>query len=200
MSPGMTYAALFGTFLLEGVSLPVPAELVCVVSGQFIEDGAMSFWASVGMATLGNVTGGLITYFLGVLARHNFERGSRIWRLLGVTPAALKGTDEWFRKYGALTTFIARWFGPIRPAALLGAGISRMRMRFYLGCSFAGAFTYCLLWQYIGWKMAPLVKSVASQHPFWGVLGLVLSLALGFLILRFVMEPFSTSNRPVRRK
>lgn len=195
MAPGVTYAALFGSFLLEGTSLPVPAELVCIVSGKFIEAGEMSFWASVACAALGNVTGGLIAYLLGIFARQHLERGSRIWRVLGVTPAALRRSDDWFRRYGAITTFVARWFGPIRPAALLGAGMSRMGIPSYLGCSLAGAGSYCALWQYIGWRMAPLARRVMGQHPLWGILVLVLSLGFGVLVLRFAAKPSSILRR-----
>ncbi|MDI6823399.1 MAG: VTT domain-containing protein [Bacillota bacterium] len=184
MSPSLTYLALFVGFALEGTSLPVPAELICLVSGHNIALGLNSFWGSVLAATAGNAAGGLLAYGAGFLAGESLRAGSRPGRLLGVNRVALERAEGWFHRHGALTTFAARWVGFIRPAALLGAGAMRMPLGTYAVVGSLGSFTYCLVWQYLGWKFAPWLRQAVQGHLAWGVLALVGSIALGLGALR----------------
>jgi membrane protein DedA with SNARE-associated domain len=186
VAPSLTYLALFVGFALEGTSLPVPAELICLVSGHYIALGLNSFWGSVLAATAGNTAGGLLAYGAGYLAGESLRRGSRLARLLGVNHLALKRAEGWFQRYGVLTTFSARWVGFIRPAALLGAGAMRMPVGSYALVGSVGSFTYCLFWQYLGWKFAPWVRQAMQGHLVWGVLTLVGSIALGLGTLRWL--------------
>lgn len=184
MPPSLTYLALFVGFALEGTSLPVPAELICLVSGHYIALGINSFWGAVLAAASGNATGALLAYGAGYLAADSLRAGSRLGRLLGVNQLALERAQGWFRRYGMITTFSARWVGFIRPTALLGAGAMRMPLGSYALAGGLGSFTYCLLWQYLGWKFAPWVHRAAQGHLVWGVLALVGSVALALGVLR----------------
>ncbi|MEW6546514.1 MAG: DedA family protein [Bacillota bacterium] len=186
MSPSLTYLALFVGFALEGTSLPVPAELLCLVSGHYLSLGRMSFWGSVLVATAGNSAGGLLAYAAGYRAGEGLRRGSRLGRLLGVNREAMERAENWFRRYGAITTFCARWLGFIRPAALLGAGAMRLPLGAYTFVGSLGSFTYCLVWQYLGWKFAPWVRAAVAGHLVWGVLALVASITLGIAALRWL--------------
>lgn len=186
MSVSLTYLALFVGFALEGTSLPVPAELICVVSGHYIALGLCSFWGSVLAAATGNVAGGLLAYGAGYLAGDELRAGSRVGRLLGVNRAAMERAEGWFHRYGALTTFSARWVGFIRPAALLGAGVMRVPIVTYVLAGALGSLTYCVLWQYLGWRFAPWVRQAVQGHLGWGVLALVGSITLGIGTLRWL--------------
>lgn len=184
MAPPLTYLALFVGFALEGTSLPVPAELICLVSGHYITLGLNSFWGAVLAAASGNATGALLAYGAGRLAGKRLREGSRLGRLLGVNALALERAEAWFRRYGVFTTFAARWVGFIRPAALLGAGAMRLPLGSYALVGGLGSFTYCLLWQYLGWRFAPWVRRALQGRAVWGALGVVGSIALGLAVLR----------------
>jgi len=184
--PELTYLALFFGYALEGTSLPVPAELLSLGSGHYISLGLVSFWGSVVAAAAGNVTGSLVAYAAGWLTGRSIRRGSPLARLLGVNRAALERAEPWLRRFGGLTTFAARWIGFIRPAALMGAGAMRVRLPAFLFFGALGSFTYCLLWQYLGWRFAPLARHLLSGHVWEGVAALVLSIAAGVATLRLI--------------
>lgn len=160
-----SYLIIFAVLALEGTGMPgIPLEIVFLGAGYFIQEGRMSFALAVASAALGNVTGNLIGYFVGVVGRNlisirkdevqeprqEYSR-RRSFRLLH--PRNLAAVEKWFEKYGAFTVFIGRWFGPIRTPAILASGLMGLDIRKYLAASLLAASTWCFVWQLAAWKL-----------------------------------------------
>lgn len=186
MTPGVMYVFLFFAYALEGTSLPVPAELVSLASGRYLASGELSFWGSVAAATLGNIAGGMLAYAVGYRAGDRLRRGTGLARVLGITRRGLERAEAWFHRYGGLSTLGARWVGFIRPATLLGAGALRLSLPVYVVYGTIGSLTYCLFWQYVAWKFAPLATRLISGRLVEGTLALVASLGGGLVVLRWL--------------
>jgi membrane protein DedA with SNARE-associated domain len=107
-------------FLLCSIGLPLPEEVVLVAAGYVCFKGlANRYWmmAACGAAIL---AGDLIPYSLGRLF------GSRIVRVRPmrflVTPQRLARFNRWFRRWGNLVIFFARFAAGVRVVAYFTAG------------------------------------------------------------------------------
>ena len=114
---------------LAFVSLILPATAILFGVGGLIGAADIGFWPLWGAAAPGAVLGDWLSYWLGY--RYNYAI-ARIWPL-SRHPDLLPRGEAFFRKWGILGVFIGRFFGPLRSAVPLVAGICGMhRMPFQI--------------------------------------------------------------------
>lgn len=118
------YLVIFAVTFLETIAfvgLMIPGTSMLVLSGflasQDIFSPAALFWSAV----FGSVTGEAITYYLGGHGIYLFKDNSRFFK-----KRFLERGERFFKKYGAKSIFLARFFGPIRSIVPFVAGLSRM--------------------------------------------------------------------------
>lgn len=197
------YVLIFAVLALEGTGMPgVPLEFVFLGAGYLIETGRMSFLLAVTFATLGNVSGNLVGYLVGVASRglvhRDTDRGGKGRRGF-IRPEDFATVGRWFAKYGALTVFIGRWFGPIRTPAILASGLMGLDIWKYLAASALGASTWCFVWQLATWKLGAEVLRFMKPATYlevlrlpWEIWALVIAaIAIGgYLMWRRVRRAF----------
>jgi membrane protein DedA with SNARE-associated domain len=106
-----------GVFLLmvpESACVPLPSELTLMSAGFGVHQGWFGFPVAVAAATAGNLTGSLITYWLG--------RHGALERLSGRGRRAVAGCERLFAQRGESTVFIARLLPLARTFVSLPAG------------------------------------------------------------------------------
>ncbi len=115
-------AALAFCESLAFVSLLVPTSTALVAIGALIGAGALSFVPIWMAAAVGAALGDWLSYWLG----HTFETPiNRMWPL-SRHPDLLPRGHRFIAKYGIAAIFIGRFFGPLRAAVPLVAGILEM--------------------------------------------------------------------------
>lgn len=156
------YPIIFILMLIEGTGLPgVPFEPFFVTAGMLIGAGKMSFPGALLAGTAGNLAGNLVGYAAGYHAgRYLVQRyGMR----LGLTGPRLARVERWFRRYGAGTVLLARWIGPIRSPAILGAGLAGMELRAYAFYSALGALGWNFFWLLLSIQVGRVAALVLSR-------------------------------------
>jgi membrane protein DedA with SNARE-associated domain len=103
--------------------LVLPATAILFGVGGLIGAAGIGFWPLWGAAALGAVLGDWLSYWLG--HRYN-DAIAQIWPLSRYPDLVPRGV-AFFRKWGVLGVFIGRFFGPLRSAVPLAAGICAMR-------------------------------------------------------------------------
>jgi len=107
---------------LAFVSLLLPASTVLVAVGVLIGAGALPFVPIWAAAAIGAALGDWLSYWLG----QKFEAPiSRVWPL-SRHPDLIPRGHALVAKYGIAAIFIGRFFGPLRAAVPLVAGILEM--------------------------------------------------------------------------
>lgn len=106
------------------ISLVLPFWVMLISIGTLIgASGTMvDFWTVLIAASLGAAAGDWVSYWLG---EHYHEEIARIWPLSRHPDLIPKG-HVFFEKYGIWAIFIGRFFGPLRAAVPLVAGIVQM--------------------------------------------------------------------------
>jgi membrane protein DedA with SNARE-associated domain len=133
----IVFALAFGESLAF-ISLLVPAWGALVAIGALIGPSGISFWPVWIAGALGAALGDWLSYWIGV----KFQYGiARVWPL-SRHPELIPRGEAFIRKWGVLGIFIGRFFGPLRAAVPLVAGIFAMPNWSFQLANFSSAFLW----------------------------------------------------------
>lgn len=119
-----SYLGVYALMILESMVFPIPSELVMPLAGFLAYEGNFSFWLVCIVATIGTITGSVISYYMGAKGGNLLFVKYGKYFLLDL--ADLKKAEEWFKKSGELTVFAGRLIPVIRHLISIVAGISKM--------------------------------------------------------------------------
>ncbi len=163
-------AGVIGVFLLmvpESAGIPVPSEITLLFAGFAVSRHWMGFALAVLAATLGNLVGSLLAYWVGASG----------W--LDRVPGAGAVMERWGRRFdegGTRTVFTARLLPLARTFVSLPAGSRRVPLPAFIALTTLG----CGLWA-AGFVLVGLLSGGAWAATS-SVLGKVL-LGLGVVVL-----------------
>jgi membrane protein DedA with SNARE-associated domain len=119
--PPIVFALAFGESLAF-LSLLIPAWGALVGIGALIDALGLPFWPYWIAGALGAACGDWLSYWLGYKFKHPI---AHVWPL-SRHPDLLPRGHVFMERWGALGIFIGRFFGPLRAAVPLIAGILEM--------------------------------------------------------------------------
>ena len=117
----VVFALSFGESLAF-ISLLLPATVILFALGALIGSAGLDFWPLWFAAAIGATCGDWISYWLG---RRFGPAVAQIWPL-SRHPTLLPRGHAFFEKWGIAGVFLGRFFGPLRAAIPLVAGICEM--------------------------------------------------------------------------
>ncbi|WP_081756873.1 DedA family protein [Gorillibacterium massiliense] len=168
--------------VIESACIPLPSEVIMLTGGVAVANGSMSYWQVVLAGVLGNVTGSIIAYYVGV-------RGGRKWlarygKYVLFNPSHFEQAERWFARFGEATVFFTRNLPFIRTFISLPAGIAGMRFRRFLIFTLLGCIPWNMALAYAGYKLGSNRNVVESYlHPIsYGVAVLVVGLLIYWLL------------------
>lgn len=144
------YWAVAGTLLLENAGLPLPGETVLLLA-SFLAYSEHRLHlpyiiiVAVCAATVGDNIGFAIGHYGG---RRLLARYKRVLRIPG--HVIFRG-ERLFRRYGALTVFVARFIAGLRVIAGPLAGILRMHWKKFAVANFLGAVVWVSVISTVGY-------------------------------------------------
>jgi membrane protein DedA with SNARE-associated domain len=104
------------------VSLLVPATVILFGVGGLIGASGIEFWPIWGAAVAGAVAGDWLAYTLAFRFKDDI---AGVWPL-SRDPKLLARGLAFFQRWGLLAVFVGRFFGPLRAAVPLAAGVCAM--------------------------------------------------------------------------
>lgn len=184
------YLALFFAAFLEGLGLPVPAEVLFVATAGLIHGGTARLDHVIIAAVAGNLAGALFGFGMAFVGGQQLL--SRVAAVVRVKPEALAKVESFFDRYGAATVFLSRFVGPIRAATIYVAGAARMAPWRFTAYMLAAVTVWNTAWAWLayrfGARLPGLVHEALGQWAFTAV-GVLAAAAVLALLLR---------RRPVR--
>ncbi len=121
LAPVVVFALAFGESLAF-VSLLLPATAILLGAGGLLGAAGVGFWPVWAAAVLGAVLGDWVSYRLG----YHFKSAIAGYWPLSRRPDLLARGQAFFARWGVLGVFLGRFFGPLRSAVPLVAGICAM--------------------------------------------------------------------------
>jgi membrane protein DedA with SNARE-associated domain len=169
--------AIFGTMAAESAGVPISSEIVVPLGGALASQGKLSFILVVAVASLANLVGSLIAFYL---TRRYGERVvlSRAGRWLGLSKGHLQLANRFFDRFGLWAVFVGRLLPIVRTYISFPAGVSKMGYLWFSIATIAGAIPWNLILAYAGYKLGQHYEAVArTMTPF------VIPIGIGVVIL-----------------
>ena len=155
------YPAIF--FLLVGgiVGLPIPDQLLLIVSGYLVLTKSLSMGPTLVAAVLGSIVGITLSYALGRAS------GSYVSRL-PFAANRLPNARKWFERYGAWTLVFGYFIPGVRNLIGFTSGMMKVKVRYFAPYAYAGAIlssVTCISAGYFlgvqaGWALASVSRIV----------------------------------------
>jgi membrane protein DedA with SNARE-associated domain len=117
---------LAGVFLLMAAGsacIPIPSEAVMLFAGFNVSNGDQTLVGVVLAGLAGNMVGSWLTYAIGYYGRIDLLEKNR---LIHLSPSRLALVDDWFKRHGDATVFLARLLPLARAFISLPAGLAEM--------------------------------------------------------------------------
>jgi membrane protein DedA with SNARE-associated domain len=176
------YPGIVILMAIESSVLPLPSELVMPPAGYLAAQGKMSALAAVLCGTVGSVLGALVNYALAVFVGEPVLR--RYGKYVLLSERSLDRSEQFFRRHGEISTFVARLLPVIRHLISIPAGMSRMNLARFVAFTAAGAGIWCAILTYLGWligrhgeavdrAIGPYVHQVFTHYILPGVVVLL---------------------------
>lgn len=210
--PVWGFLIVFLLMTVESSFVPFPSEIVMIPAAFIAGRGEFTFHTPwVDMAVIfaaglaGSMAGAYINYYLARRLGEPFLR--KYGKYVLISPAALDRSEEIFRKYGDIATFVCRLLPAIRqlislPAGLVGMPLGRFSLFTALGAGF-----WCLVLMGIGYwcsiksaamSYAELVdfgKTFIHDHYVWVFAVIFVFVATYLAIQKMVMKPASSTEK-----
>jgi membrane protein DedA with SNARE-associated domain len=172
-------AALFVVVMLESCGVPVPGETALVAAGVFASRGHLDITEVIVVAAIAAVVGDNIGYWIG---RTGGRSVMMRWRR---SERTLTWAESFFRRHGAKTIFLARFFSILRVTAAWMAGVSRMHWWTFFLWNAAGGICWAVLVGLVSYYLGDAAASAISRYGLIGGVAIVGVGALGLLAVHY---------------
>lgn len=154
--PSYTYVAVGVVFVLCGIGLPLPEEIVLVSAGYLCYLGHSEYWIMTGVCTAAILVGDLVPFLAG---RAFGPRLLRLrWMRFIINRERLAMFDRWFRRRGDLVIVIARFVPGLRVVAFFTGGTMRMRWLRFLVLDGCGIVLVTPTLVFVGWHFGDKIE------------------------------------------
>lgn len=178
--------AVFVLMTLESALIPIPSEVTMSFAGFLAGRGIFSFWSVVFIGALGNLSGSLLSYWLGYSKGEEWVRFAiRRWgKWLLIREEEYDKAKAWYIKYGQAVTFTSRLLPIVRTFISLPAGIAKMNLTYFSILTFIGSFIWSAFLAWLGLKLGQNWLSVEPYFRKFQFLIIGLGLLLVILYVR----------------
>jgi membrane protein DedA with SNARE-associated domain len=156
------YWGIFVGMIIESACIPLPSEAIMLFSGFMVASGMLNFWVVVAAGVLGNLTGSVLTYWVGASGGRSLLL--KYGRYVLINAQHIEKADRWFYRYGDWTVFFTRNMPVIRTFISLPAGIARMNFAKFFIYTFIGCIPWNIALTFLGFKLG---KNWHSIEPYF---------------------------------
>ena len=177
-------AILFVLIAMESAGVPLPGETALIAAGVLAARGDMDIVEVIVVAAAAAIVGDNVGYWVGRLGgRKLLERWEPLERHAS---RVLPWSERFFKRHGAKTIFLGRFYAVLRVTASWLAGISRMHWwRFFLWNA-AGGICWAVLVGLVSYYLGQAAAEAINRYGLIAGVAIVVLLVVGALVFRFI--------------
>lgn len=178
----MGYFGVFLAMAIESACIPLPSEIILPFTGYLVYLGHFELWPATIAATLGNLFGGLVAYYIGVWGGRPFIK--RYGHYFFIKERELAWTERLFKRHGEVTVLLGRLLPIVRTFISLPAGIAKMKPMKMATYTVIGALPWCMFLIIVGEKMGENWNALKPLFHRMDIgVGVLLLVGLGYWFL-----------------
>lgn len=175
---------LFLFIAIESAGIPLPGETALVTAGVLAARGDFSIVAVIAVAASAAIVGDNIGYWAGRLGgRKLLQRWGWLERHAS---RVLPWSERFFKRHGAKTIFVGRFFAVLRVTAAWLAGVSKMHWWRFFFWNAAGGICWAVLVGLVAYYLGHAAAAAIGRYGLIGGGVIVVLLVVGALAFRFV--------------
>ena len=179
-----------GIFIaIESIVIPLPSEVVLLLSGFNVSVGEFYFWPLLIATTTGSLIGALVLYGAGFsLSRSRIDNlVERFGRYVGIKEVDVTRSFNWFEKYGGFVIFFGRLVPLVRSLVSIPAGLAEMNIAKFSLLTILGSGIWNAIWINIGIQLGDRWEDAEAWTKYLDYLSyLLVILVLLFLLKRII--------------
>lgn len=179
------YGGVFLAMAIESACIPLPSEIILPFTGYMVYIGKFGLGQATIAATLGNLFGALVAYYVGVWGGRPFLK--RYGRYFFIKERELAWTERLFARRGEITVLIGRILPVVRTFISLPAGIARMNPLKMATYTVLGALPWCFALIIAGMKLG---ANWNSLKPLFHRLDVLIGGVIFILLIFWVLHRF----------
>jgi membrane protein DedA with SNARE-associated domain len=186
-----TYIATFIFLLLCGLGLPVPEEVLLVISGYVAYKQITSIYVTGMVDFLGVLGGDLILFYIGREWAKGVKGHNIIRRFIG--NEGLEKVEHFYSNHGSKAIFIARFISGLRLAVFLSAGIIGTKRGKFLTIDAIAALLDLPIWIGAGYLMGndiDLVLRYAKDFEYLFII--ILPFLIAIVVILYLHSKWKT--------
>lgn len=185
---------------IESSFIPFPSEIVVPPAAYKAYHGELNIYLVVLFATIGAEIGALVNYYLAkYLGRpivYKFAE-SRVGRMCLLNAKKVEKAEEYFKKHGALSTFIGRLVPAVRQLISIPAGLANMHLGKFMLYTALGAGAWDIILALLGYFIGsalPREEFDAVVNEWSHTIGLVFIVIFALVIAYWIYQGFRKSK------
>ena len=157
---------------IEVVILPIPSELILLLTGFNVSLDRFVFLAAILATTTGSLVGALFLYWLGfAFSEERLEfLVTKYGKYVGVKLTDLQKTANWFERHGAQLVFFGRLVPLIRSLVSIPAGLTNMKPLKFILFTTLGSATWNTIWISLGFFLGDRWKEAEKYTKYLDLL------------------------------
>jgi membrane protein DedA with SNARE-associated domain len=187
---GLLGAALL--IAIEVIILPIPSELVLLLTGVNAGQGVFTFWAALLATTLGSLLGAAILYLIGWWVSEERIRTlvGKYGKYVGFYVKDFDKATDFFDRYGVQIVLFGRLIPVVRSLVSIPAGLTRMNPYKFFLFTALGSLIWNTIWITAGfalgenWEVAEHFSSVVDYVVYAVIAYIAIRLAMRFIKAR----------------
>jgi len=169
------FPAIFILMTLSSMCIPIPSEVVLLFSGYLAFQGEMNMAAVIAVSALGNLTGSVIAYYVGL------KGGRPLFLKYGkyvfVRERELDWAERWFEKYGHETVFFGRMVPMVRAFVSVPAGVAEMNFLKFNIYTLLGVLPWSIGLTWAGYTLGSRWHDITKYFSVASIIVLIVLLA-----------------------
>lgn len=185
---------------IESSFIPFPSEIVVPPAAYKAYHGELNIYLVVLFATIGAEIGALVNYYLAkYLGRpivYKFAE-SRVGRMCLLNAKKVEKAEEYFKKHGALSTFIGRLVPAVRQLISIPAGLANMHLGKFMLYTGLGAGAWNIILALLGYFIGsalPREEFDAMVNEWSNTIGIVFIAIFALVIAYWIYQGFKKNK------
>ena len=160
--------------------------------------GGMNIFLITLCGATGSVIGAMFNYtlarFLGRKVIYALA-STKVAKLMMIKPESVEKAENYFLRYGNVSTFIGRLVPGIRHLISIPAGLAKMNIRNFMFFTFVGAAIWSSVLAALGYFLYSQKEMLEEYYGLIGKAGIAAAVILGIYIVFTVTKNFKTKPR-----
>lgn len=184
-SIGLLGAALL--IAIEVIILPIPSELVLLLTGVNAGQGTFTFWGAILATTIGSLVGATVLYLIGWWVSEERIRSlvQKYGKFVGFHVKDFDKATDFFDRYGVPIVLFGRLIPVVRSLVSIPAGLTRMNPYKFFFFTAIGSLVWNTAWISVGFTLG---ENLDAAKQFSSVLDYIVYAVLAFIAVRLVIR------------